>query len=298
MIKERRDFLAGLGKTGALLAAGPWLRAIGYAQSARGPARVAIRRSPRSRRVRPASARLVPRASRPRDLYRRLRARIAARRRARAFAPTWHAKSRNSAYRSCAIRAATSSPDTTGSTASVRRRSGRSCWTAPGTRPRRTSSAPTSSSSGAGWSAPSRLLGLNFGTGSAEMAVAYVEYCNLERGTQVERPAARARLRAAAQRAATGASATRWTARGRSASCRRASTAARRATSRSRCGSSTPDLQLIACGSSAHVDADLPDLGSRSARGMLRPGGRPLAARLLRQHAGADRATAPRATWR
>ena len=28
------------------------------------------------------------------------------------------------------------------------------------------------------------LLGLNFGTGSAEMAVAYVEYCNLERGTK------------------------------------------------------------------------------------------------------------------
>jgi len=28
------------------------------------------------------------------------------------------------------------------------------------------------------------LLGLNFGTGTAEMAVAYVEYCNLERGTK------------------------------------------------------------------------------------------------------------------
>src|SRR3954468_23332728 len=28
------------------------------------------------------------------------------------------------------------------------------------------------------------LLGLNFGTGSAEMAVAYVEYCNLARGTK------------------------------------------------------------------------------------------------------------------
>src|SRR6185295_17943270 len=28
------------------------------------------------------------------------------------------------------------------------------------------------------------LLGMNFGTGSAEMAVAYVEYCNLERGTK------------------------------------------------------------------------------------------------------------------
>jgi alpha-L-arabinofuranosidase len=28
------------------------------------------------------------------------------------------------------------------------------------------------------------LLGMNFGTGTAEMAVAYVEYCNLERGTK------------------------------------------------------------------------------------------------------------------
>src|SRR5262245_66086216 len=28
------------------------------------------------------------------------------------------------------------------------------------------------------------LLGMNFGTGTAEMAVAYVEYCNLDRGTK------------------------------------------------------------------------------------------------------------------
>src|SRR3954452_9308012 len=45
MVKDRRDFLACLGRTGALPAAGPWLSAIGYAQIARGPARVAIRRS-------------------------------------------------------------------------------------------------------------------------------------------------------------------------------------------------------------------------------------------------------------
>src|SRR3954468_396275 len=45
MNKDRRDFLSGLGKTGALLAAGPWLRAIGYEQVTRGPARVAIRRA-------------------------------------------------------------------------------------------------------------------------------------------------------------------------------------------------------------------------------------------------------------
>ena len=45
------------------------------------------------------------------------------------------------------------------------------------------------------------LLGFNLGTGTPEQAVAYVEYCNVDEGHEVERPAARARLRAAAQRA-------------------------------------------------------------------------------------------------
>ena len=43
---NRREFLSGLGTTGALLAAGGWLTVIGYAQSVRGPARVFLRRSP------------------------------------------------------------------------------------------------------------------------------------------------------------------------------------------------------------------------------------------------------------
>jgi alpha-N-arabinofuranosidase len=42
---DRRFFLAGLGRAGAYAAAGAWLRAIGYAQVARGPARVTLRRS-------------------------------------------------------------------------------------------------------------------------------------------------------------------------------------------------------------------------------------------------------------
>ena len=49
------------------------------------------------------------------------------------------------------------------------------------------------------------------------------------------------------------------------------------------------ELQLIACGSSGTEHADLPGLGPRSAGGVLRPGGRHLAARLLRQHASPDR---------
>jgi alpha-N-arabinofuranosidase len=44
--QSRRAFLSQLGASGALLAAGPWLRSIGYAQAARGPARAAILRAP------------------------------------------------------------------------------------------------------------------------------------------------------------------------------------------------------------------------------------------------------------
>src|SRR6185295_17381957 len=40
-LSKRRDFLAGLGRSGAALAAGSWLSGIGHAQ-ARGPARVVL----------------------------------------------------------------------------------------------------------------------------------------------------------------------------------------------------------------------------------------------------------------
>jgi alpha-N-arabinofuranosidase len=39
---SRRNFLSSLGQSGALLAAGPWLRSIGYAQASRGPARAVL----------------------------------------------------------------------------------------------------------------------------------------------------------------------------------------------------------------------------------------------------------------
>ncbi len=42
---NRRAFLSQLGASGALLAAGPWLRSIGYAQIARGPARAVMLQS-------------------------------------------------------------------------------------------------------------------------------------------------------------------------------------------------------------------------------------------------------------
>ena len=43
---DRRAFLASLGRAGAFLATAPWLNAIGYTQGGRGPARAWLRRSP------------------------------------------------------------------------------------------------------------------------------------------------------------------------------------------------------------------------------------------------------------
>ena len=165
------------------------------------PARAFLRRPRWPRRLRPARARLVPRASRPRDLHRRLPAGLPPRR-CEGLPHRRRARGQGARRaRSFAIRAAISSPATTGSTASARRRSGRPCSIGRGTRSRRISSAPTSSSTGAALVGTEPLLGMNFGTGTAEMAVAYVEYCNLDRGTKWSELRRVARLRAAAQRA-------------------------------------------------------------------------------------------------
>jgi alpha-L-arabinofuranosidase len=43
---DRRSFLTSLGRAGAFLAAVPWMGALGYAQGGRGPARAWLRRSP------------------------------------------------------------------------------------------------------------------------------------------------------------------------------------------------------------------------------------------------------------
>ena len=237
MIKERRDLLARLGKAGALLAAGP-----GCARSAmrKAPADRRALHSPiaRSRRVRPSSARLIPRASRPRHLHRRLPA-LAARRRERLSdrrgtrdQGTGRAD-RALSGRQLRLRLQLAGRRRPEGAAADRAGAGLEFdW-------RRISSAPTSSSSGAGWSAPSRCSASTSAPARARWRWPTSSTAMWTRH-QVERPAARARLRAAAQRAATGAWATRWTARGRWASCRRASTAAKRATPRSRCASSTP----------------------------------------------------------
>jgi alpha-N-arabinofuranosidase len=46
-ILSRRTFLSHLGRSGAAVAAGSWLRTIGYAQTSRGPARALINQAPR-----------------------------------------------------------------------------------------------------------------------------------------------------------------------------------------------------------------------------------------------------------
>ena len=133
-----------------------WLDAIGYAQGGRGPARAFIQqpraRADFDRRVLGAFLEHLgraiytgvyqpgSRAGRREGLPHRRGAR------GQGAGRSDHPLSR----RQLRLRA------TTGSTASVRRRSGRRCSSGRGTRSRRTSSAPTSSSTGAGWSAPSR----------------------------------------------------------------------------------------------------------------------------------------------
>ena len=130
-----------------------------------------------------AAVRRLRRASRPLRLWRHLRARAPDRRRAAAFAATcwrWCASWRRP---SCAIPAATSSPATIGRTASARSSSGRGGSISPGCRPRRTRSAPTSSSTGASAAGIEPMLAVNLGTRGADAARNLVEYCNHPGGT-------------------------------------------------------------------------------------------------------------------
>ena len=153
---SRRAFLSQLGASGALLAAGSWLRSIGYAQVARGPAR-AVSSIPHARRhfdrrllgaflehlgraiytgvYEPGS----PLADAARLPHRRDRARS---RPGRAD----HALSGRQLRLRLQL-ARRRRPE---------EKAARPCSSGPGIRSRRTSSAPTNSSTGASWSAPSR----------------------------------------------------------------------------------------------------------------------------------------------
>ena len=132
------------------------------------------------------------------------------------------------------------------------------------------------------------LLGMNFGTGTAEMAVDYVEYLQSGARHEVERPAPFARLREAAQRAL-------LVSRQRDGRAMADRPDAGREYGR-KAGDAARQMRVIDRDAAAdrlrverHEHAAVPGLGSRSARRVLRPGRRPLASCLLRQHAGADR---------
>ena len=85
--------------------------------------------------------------------------------------------------RSCAIRAATSSPAMIGRTASGRSRSGRAGSTSRGCRRSRTRSAPTSSSIGAARPTSSRCWRSTSARAAGDAARRLVEYCNHPGGT-------------------------------------------------------------------------------------------------------------------
>jgi alpha-N-arabinofuranosidase len=179
---DRRQFLSSLGRTGALLAAGSLLDVIGYAQVARGPARATIRSSTRAdfdRRVlgsflehlgraiytgvyEPGSTLADAKGFRA-DVVRDIKelAVPIVRYPGGNFVSgyNWLDGVGPKAQRPTVLERAWNSIETNqfGTNEFID-------WCrAVGTEP---------------------LLGMNFGTGTAEMAVAYAEYCNVDRGTK------------------------------------------------------------------------------------------------------------------
>jgi alpha-L-arabinofuranosidase len=180
---DRRRFLSGLGKAGALLATGSWLDSIGYAQAGRGPARAMIQQ---------------PRTTA--DFDRRLLG---------SFLEHLGRAIYTGVYQPGSAMA-----DAKGFRTDVVREikelgvpivrypggnfvSGYNWLDGVGPKPQRPTVLERAWNSietnqfGTNefieWcrmvgSEP--LLGMNFGTGTAEMAVAYVEYCNLDKGTK------------------------------------------------------------------------------------------------------------------
>jgi alpha-L-arabinofuranosidase len=183
LLESRRRFLAGLGKAGAALAGASWLDAIGYAQGARGPAR-AILQQPRlrvdfDRAVLGAFLEHLGRA-----VYTGV------------YQPGSPLSDANG-FRADVVREVKEM-----SVPVVRYPGGNFVsgynWLdgvgpkaqRPTVLERAWNSMETNqfgTNEFVDWCrlvGAEPLLGMNFGTGSAEMAVAYAEYCNLERGTK------------------------------------------------------------------------------------------------------------------
>ena len=141
------------------------------------------------------------------------------------------------------------------------------------------------------------LLGMNFGTGTAEMAVAYAEYCNVDRGTkwsELRRSHGYEQPHNVRYWCLGNEMDGPWQiGQLQSREYGRKARDVARADARHRPRRAAHRLRI-----ERHQHAAVSRLGSRSARGVLRPGGRHLAARLLRQHAAADAETARRGIWR
>ena len=180
---SRRRFLSGLGKAGALLASRSWLESIGYAQAARGPARALIQqpavRTDFDRRVLGAFLEHLGRA-----VYTGV------------YQPGSPLADTNG-FRNDVVREVKELAVPITRYPGGNFVSGYNWLDGVGPKNQRPTvlerawnSLETNqfgTNEFVDWcrmvgSEP--LLGMNFGTGTAEMAVAYVEYCNLERGTK------------------------------------------------------------------------------------------------------------------
>ncbi|HEV8395301.1 MAG TPA: alpha-L-arabinofuranosidase C-terminal domain-containing protein [Vicinamibacterales bacterium] len=183
LLSSRRHFLAGLGKAGAALAGASWLDAIGYAQGARGPARALIQQP----RVRADFDRAVLGAFLE-HLGRAVYTGVY-----QPGSPLADAKG----FRSDVVREVKEMGVPVIRYPGGNFVSGYNWLDGVGPKAQRPTvlerawNSMESNQFGTNefveWCrlvGAEPLLGMNFGTGSAEMAVAYTEYCNLERGTK------------------------------------------------------------------------------------------------------------------
>ena len=233
---SRRAFLSQLGASGALLAAGPWLRSIGYAQIARGPARAVILQS-------------RTRAAFDRRLFGAFLEHLGRAIYTGVYEPGSPLADANG-FRTDVI----SEIKELG--VPVMRYPGGNFVSGynwldgvgpkkqrPAVLERAWNSLETNqfgTNEFIDWCklvGTEPLLAFNLGTGTPETAVAYVEYCNVDKGPSGASCGGRMDTTRRTT-CATGVSATRWTAPGRWATCPRANTGRRRATRRGRSASS------------------------------------------------------------
>ena len=266
-----------------MLATGSWLDAIGYAQGVRGPARALVQQPRVPRRFRSAGARLVSRASRPGGLHRRLPAGLAAGRREglphrrRARGQGDRRSDRPLSGRQLRLRLQLARRRGTEGAAADGARAGVELDGDESVRHQRVHRlVPDGRDRAAARDELRHRLG---GDGRRLRRVLQSRARH-----EVERPPSLARLREAAQRALlvprqrdgrAVADRPDAGARVRAQGARRA-----QADARHRSRGAADRLRV-----ERHEHAPIPDLGPGSARGVLRPGRRHLAARLLRQHA-------------